>query len=261
MAYKVKLNQFEGPFDLLVYLIENARMSIYDIRVSEITSQYIKYIEKMQKLEINVATEFMVLAAALIEIKSKMLLPRTNIDGENLIEEDPRTQLVEKLLEYKKFKAISEMLVEREIYGRSIHEKPQEDLTGYTKEADEYLKLDIDKFVKAFNQFILKKKKETDMKRRYELKEKMRITSEAKIEFIKDMFRKDMSKEVDFYDLVEKKGNRFEVALAFSSILEMVKQKRIWADQKINFGEIRVGATENLETGVKEEMVNEQEVN
>jgi len=91
MSYKIKLDIFEGPFDLLVYLIENARMSVYDIHVSEITNQYIKYIEEMKALDINLATEFMVLAAALIEIKSKMLLPRIRLDGEGLLEEDPRT--------------------------------------------------------------------------------------------------------------------------------------------------------------------------
>ena len=74
MAYKVKLQAFEGPFDLLVYLIENARMSIYDIRVSEITAQYIAYIEEMQRMDVTVSSEFMVLAAELIELKSRMLL-------------------------------------------------------------------------------------------------------------------------------------------------------------------------------------------
>lgn len=120
MAYKVKLNTFEGPFDLLVYLIENARMNIYDIQVSEITAQYIDYIEKMQRLDVNVSSEFMVLAAELIELKSKMLLPRAPVDEDGTVDEDPRSGLVQKLLEYKRFKAISKMLSERETEGRMI---------------------------------------------------------------------------------------------------------------------------------------------
>ena len=103
MRYKVKTNIFEGPFDLLVYLIENARMSIYDIKVSEITAQYIKHIEEMEKMDVLLASEFMVLAATLIDIKSKMLLPKQIDEEESGIGEDPRTELVQKLIVYKKF--------------------------------------------------------------------------------------------------------------------------------------------------------------
>ncbi len=245
MSYKVKLHQFEGPFDLLVYLIEHAKMSIYDIKISEITNQYIDYIEEMAEPNVDVASEFMILAASLLEIKSKMLLPRYTDSGNEIESEDPRTELVEKLLEYRKFKNLSEMLGERELYGRSIFTKPKEDLTEYTNEPDEYLVLEIDQFVSAFNQFILKKKKETDIKKRYEQKEKMRITSEAKIEFIKEMFLLDGSKTVDFFDLVKGENDRFDMALTFSSMLELVKKDTIWADQKIQFGDIEIGATES----------------
>jgi len=110
MTYKIKLDIFEGPFDLLVYLIENARMSVYDIHVSEITDQYIKYLETMKTFDVNLATEFMVLAAELIEIKSKMLLPRMKADGETAFEEDPRAELVQRILEYKRFKSAAELL-------------------------------------------------------------------------------------------------------------------------------------------------------
>ena len=108
MGYRVKLDVFEGPFDLMVYLIEHAQMSIYDIRISEITDQYMEYVGSMQEADVNVYSEFMVLAAALLEIKSKMLLPRSvpeNDSGE--VPEDPRTELVAKLVEYKRFKTIS----------------------------------------------------------------------------------------------------------------------------------------------------------
>ena len=90
MSYKVKLQSFEGPFDLLVYLIENAQMSIYDIEISIITSQYLDYIKAMKEMDVNISTEFMVLAASLIEIKSKMILPRVTESGEEIAETDPR---------------------------------------------------------------------------------------------------------------------------------------------------------------------------
>ena len=114
MSYKVSLQAFEGPFDLLVYLIENAQMDIFDLRISEITNQYLAYIEEMKSMDVTVATEFMVLAATLIDIKSRMILPRTTIEGEVILEEDPRSELVERLMEYKKYKKGAEILQERE---------------------------------------------------------------------------------------------------------------------------------------------------
>jgi segregation and condensation protein A len=158
MGYKVRLDVFEGPFDLLVYLIESARMSIYDIKVAEITTQYLKYIEEMQQMNVAVSSEFMVLAAELIDLKSKMLLPRAADPESGEAAEDPRTDLTMRILEYKKFKIASEMLREGEQANFHIYEKPQEDISQYTESPDEYLKLDIDQFVNAFNSFLQKQK-------------------------------------------------------------------------------------------------------
>ena len=124
MSYKVKIQTFEGPFDLLVYLIENAQMSIYDIEISSITEQYLEYIRTMREMDVNVATEFMVLASSLIEIKSKMILPRINAAGEMTVEDDPRTELVTRLLEYKRFKKAAEILQEQEERAGRIFSKP-----------------------------------------------------------------------------------------------------------------------------------------
>ena len=137
MSYRVKLNVFEGPFDLLVYLIEHARMSIYDIQVSEITTQYIDYVKEMKEADVTLSSEFMVLAAELLEIKSKMLLPRTVMDeAGSEVYEDPRTELVAKLQEYKRFKSISAMLEERAADAAAALEKPQEDLAEFTGEPE-----------------------------------------------------------------------------------------------------------------------------
>ena len=143
MSYKVRLRTFEGPFDLLVYLIENAQMNIYDIQISEITGQYLDYIKTMREMDFNVGTEFMVLAATLIDIKSRMILPRSGIEGTAAAEEDPRSDLVERLLEYKRFKKGAEILSEREDYMTLVYEKPQEDISAYLEQPDEYLSLDL----------------------------------------------------------------------------------------------------------------------
>lgn len=247
MSYRVKLNVFEGPFDLLVYLIEHAQMNIYDIRISEITGQYMKYVEDMQKADVNISSEFMVLAAALLEIKSKMLLPRAvSEDGTGEVYEDPRTELVAKLLEYKKFKSISEMLEERFDETSLQLEKPQEDLAQYTGEADEYLTLGIDKFVAAFEQFLEKKKKLEQIREHHIRTEKQRITTEARMANIRSFFAERESREADFKELVEKKQDKYDVAVTFSSVLEMMKERRLDAEQKYIFGNIRVKATEAL---------------
>ena len=108
--YKVKIQSFEGPFDLLVYLLENARMDIYDINISEITRQYIDYLRQMESMDIEVGSEFIVLAAVLIRLKSRMLLPRVNKEGDTVIDEDPRAELAARILEYRRTKRIAEML-------------------------------------------------------------------------------------------------------------------------------------------------------
>lgn len=244
MSYKIKLDVFEGPFDLLVYLIENARMSVYDIQVSEITDQYIRYIEDMKALDVNVATEFMVLAAALIEIKSKLLLPRMKADGEGLLEEDPRTELVQRILEYKRFKSAAELLELQEEESQRIFEKPKEDLSPYTKEPDEYLNLDLGQFVKAFHLFLQKKKRLEEIKRNYAKVERQKISIESRIEYIRNLFRFKEKKKLNFRELLTPESNRYEVVLTFVSMLEMIRQKAVMVRQNVNFGEIYLSLNE-----------------
>ncbi|HVI42509.1 MAG TPA: segregation/condensation protein A [Anaerovoracaceae bacterium] len=252
MSYKIKLDIFEGPFDLLVYLIENARMSVYDIHVSEITNQYIKYIEEMKALDINLATEFMVLAAALIEIKSKMLLPRMKVEGDGLLEEDPRAELVQRILEYKRFKSAAELLELQEEQNQRIFEKPKEDLAPYTKEADEYLNLDLSQFVKAFHLFLQKKKKIEEIKKNYAKVERQKISIESRIDYIRGLFRFKEKKRLNFRELMTPESNRYEVVLTFVSMLEMIRQKTIMVRQNVNFGEIYLSLNEKDKNSGKE---------
>ena len=260
MSYRVKLNIFEGPFDLLVYLIEHARMSIYDIKISEITTQYMEYVREMQREDINLSSEFMVLAAALLEIKSKMLLPRmVSDDGLQDALEDPRTELVQKLVEYKKFKEISEMLAGRFDETAMYIQKPREDLTEYTGEPDEYLSLDIDKFRVAFEQFLQRKKKLEEIRAHHRRTEKQRITTEIRMENIRDFFRSNGAKPADFRELIQKKDDKYDVAVTFSSVLEMMKERRLDAEQKYIYGDITVKAAERLFDEDKEETEKETE--
>ena len=247
MSYRVRLNVFEGPFDLLVYLIEHAQMSIYDIRIAEITEQYLQYISQMQEADINVSAEFMVLAAELLEIKSKMLLPRTTPeeDGETAYE-DPRTELVAKLREYKLFKELSGMLEERWNDTASRLEKPQEDLSEFTGEPDEYLTLDMDQFVSAFEMFLQRKKNLEEIRAHHIRTEKQRITTELRMGEIRNYFRAQGIREADFRDLVPHADDKYDISVTFSSVLEMMKEHRLDAEQKRLFGDIKVKAMDEL---------------
>ena len=160
--------------------------------------------------------------------------------------EDPRTELVAKLVEYKRFKTISEML-EKRWESASLHlEKPQEDLADYTGEPDEYLSLDIEKFIAAFEKFLNRKKKLEEIKAHHRRSEKQRITNETRMNDIRDFFVESGLKQADFMELVPEKNDRYDTAVTFSSVLEMMKQRRLDAQQQYIFGDITVTATDEL---------------
>jgi len=243
MSYKVKLPAFEGPFDLLVYLIENAQMSIYDIQVSEITNQYMDYIDTMSGMNINLSSEFMVMAAELIEIKSKMMLPKNELDSDLLSVEDPRSDLVERLLAYKKCKQCSEMLQECEELMADVYEKPQEDISCYVENPDEYLSLDIREFAKAFGLFLSKRQRIEETQKHYTMVERQRETMEKRMEYIKDTFRRAIrsgSDELNLRELIPDARNRYDVVVTFVSLLQMMRERYLDAVQRITYGEITV---------------------
>lgn len=249
MSYKVRLQTFEGPFDLLVYLIENAEMSIYDINISEITSQYLAYIEALREMDIQVATEFMVLAASLIEIKSKMILPRITEDGETVIAEDPRAELVNKLIEYKRFKKAAEILEEQEELSLNIFQKPQEDISEYLNEPDEYLSLDINQFAQAFRSFIDRKQKIEQVRKHYTRVEREKVSVERRISYIVSRLREKIGEKFSFREFIEHKNDRYDVIVTFTSILEMMKQRVIKAEQKVTYGDIVIESGERIDEG------------
>lgn len=240
--YKVRIDKFEGPFDLLVYLIQNAKMDIYDIRVAEITEQYIAYLKEMGELNVEVSSEFIVLAAVLIRLKSRMLLPRVNEIGEIVIDEDPRMELASRLAEYVRTKKIAEMLQERLEANECVHEKPAEDMSIYIDSPDELLKTDIEQFVSAFNAFLQKKKRVADVKKRYQRIKRDRASIEERINYmsmiIKD--RVSVGESIDFARLVPEDADRYDVTLSFMSLLEMIKMQEVDAKQDRNYGNISV---------------------
>ncbi len=238
MAYNIKLEVFEGPFDLLVYLIEKAQMDIYDIRISEITAQYIDYIYMMKKLNIEAVSEFLVLAATLLEIKSKMLLPKKEMlaseENENL---DPRTELIQKILEYKKYKNAAEVLKENHEDNSQIIYKVKEEMVFSTDE-NIYIDIDLDQFIQAFNIFLKKKKKLYDIQKDYTKTKREKISLEDKISQIQNFFKQN--NEIDFFSLIKDDYDRHEVVLTFLAVLELLKQSFIRVQQHVLFGSIMI---------------------
>ncbi len=241
--YKVRIDKFEGPFDLLVYLLENARMDIYDIKVAEITEQYIDYLKEMEDLNIEVDTEFIVLAAVLIRLKSHMLLPRMNEEGELEIIEDPRLELQGRLLEYMRTKKAAELLQAAEEYNLAIHEKPAEDMSEYIDNPDEILKASDEQLVNAFILFLTRKKKVEEVARRYQRVRKRKESIEARIRDMTDVLERKFKAgngKVLFTELLPEEADRYDVTLSFMSLLSMIKNQGYDAEQKENFGEINV---------------------
>jgi len=241
--YKVRIDKFEGPFDLLVYLLENARMDIYDIKVAEITRQYINYLKEMEDLNIEVDTEFIVLAAVLIRMKSHMLLPRMNEEGELEIVEDPRLELQGRLIEYIRIKKAAEFLQAAEEYNLAVHEKPAEDMSAYINEPDEILKASDEQLVNAFILFLTRKKKIEEVSRRYQRVRRRKETIEARIKDMTDVLERKFKAgkgKVLFTELLPEDADRYDVTLSFMSLLSMIKNQGYDAEQKENFGEIKV---------------------
>lgn len=240
--YKVRIEQFEGPFDLLVYLLENAKMDIYDIKVSLITEQYIAYLKEMEELDIEVSSEFIVLAAVLIRLKSHMLLPRMTDTGELVIEEDPRAELAGRLAEYIRTKKIAEMLQQREEIFMAVHEKPAEDMSVYLDDPEDILQASEEQLVNAFMLFLTKKKKVEDVKRRYQRVRRQKETIEARIQYMTEKLEAKFREKsaVSFTELLPEDFDRYDLTISFLSLLSMIKNQECDAEQEENFGTIKL---------------------
>ncbi|HSH35147.1 segregation and condensation protein A [Schnuerera sp.] len=244
MEYKIVLKTFEGPMDLLLHLIEKAQIDIYDIPINEITEQYIEYISMMEELDLEVTSEFLVMAATLLEIKSKLLLPQTKNgnNGEQLeIEEiDPRLELVKKLVEYKKYKLVSNKFRKLEKIQHKVYYKPQEELSYFIDEERNLEHMDLVELVKAFNNLVEKKGKINPSFKINEI-QKEELTLDDCIKNIKNTLKNN--KEIKFSKLIGENPSRKEIVIIFLSLLELIRSKRIRVYQEDNFTDIIISET------------------
>jgi len=232
MSYKVKLEIFEGPLDLMLYLIKREHINIYDIPIAQVTKQYLQYLELMRLLDLNIAGEFLVMAATLMHIKSKMLLPPDENEAEEAEEEDPRAELVKKLLEYKKFKEVASHLEQRETTQRNIfkRENMQSDIEG---EEEIFFETSLFDLIAAFSKAL--KDVPRDIFREI-IKDE--FTVEGKIHDLLHVLVK--KRKLSLTELFEAAKNKFEIIATFLAVLELIRQKEVVGAQKGLFGEIYI---------------------
>lgn len=246
MGIPVKLEVFEGPLDLLLHLIDKNKIDIYDIPIVEITNQYMEYIRNMQREDLNIMSEFLVMAATLLDIKCRMLLPKEiNEEGE---EEDPRQELVEQLLQYKMYKYISYELKDREQDADMVlYRQPTipEEVAEYVEpvDLDRLLgDLTLQKLNAIFKDVMKRQTDKIDpVRSRFGKIEKEEVTLSGKFTYIHS-YMKD-HKKFSFRQLLEKQHSKMHIVVTFLAVLEMMKLGEIRVQQEETCGDIMIEAT------------------
>lgn len=243
MSYQIKLPVFEGPFDLLFHLIEKSEVDIYDIPIAEITEQYLEYIAAMQMFDLDVASEFLVMAATLLSIKAKMLLPKPPVIDEELGEDetDPRDELVEKLLEYKKFKVMAEYLQNKEVYMSTVYTRPneQEMFMHLFSEENPLEGINMNNLLEALKE-VLDRAVENNLTGEIQ-RDEVTVKDKMKEIMRRIFFNK---KGIAFKDLFSRSASKVEIIITFLAILELIKLGNIRAYQPRAFAELMIYSRE-----------------
>ena len=230
--YNVKLDQFEGPLDLLLFLIKKNELDICDIPIALITRQYLEYINMMKELNLEVAGDFLVMASTMIQIKSGMLLPSVTEDSEDEVEEDPRAELIRRLLEYSRYKEAALQLSERKQLGRDHFARnfPSSEVQQ-VEETDQPLELELFDLIEAFRRIIVKAPKKSF----HEVSAESISIAERINEILSILQERDT---LSFEDLFEGGRDLDYLVATFLAILELCKLKMIRVSQNNQFGTI-----------------------
>lgn len=248
MAIDVKLQVFEGPLDLLLHLIEKNQVNIYDIPIVLITEQYLSYVNEMQRQDLDVMSEFLVMAATLINIKAKMLLPKEEAsDTEE--EEDPRAELVRRLLEYKMYKYAASELKDMELDASyTLYKKPTipKEVAAYKQEIDPLELCDgmtLNRLNEIF-QMVMKKQvdKIDPIRSKFGTIEKEEVNIEDKMEEIRAQI--SGLRGISFRTLLEIQASKLNIIVTFLAVLELMKMGVVTVRQETLFGDIMIDSTE-----------------
>lgn len=235
MTYEVLLDEFEGPLDLLLHLIKESKVDIWDISIEDVTKQYLDYIHKMEELNLNIASEYLVMASELIEIKSKMLLPRIKDEDDEEEELDPREALVKKLIEYEQYKKVTEDFKKLEQIRSEIYTKTPESLKDYVDENTQVVvDVTLDDMLEAFQKFLERKKFSEPLQTSVTKRE---ISVEERTASIRGILSK--RKKVDFTELFDVFTKEY-IVVTFLAILEMAKKQELRITQEKTFSSIQV---------------------
>lgn len=236
MDYLIKIDEFEGPLDLLLHLVKESNIDIHDIKIIEITEQYLDYINKMEELNINVASEYLVMAATLMEIKSKSLLPKDDVNEEEVEDEEvSREALIQKLIDYEKYKEVTKSFKELEVSRREIYTKAPSKLNELTEQRIvNDTNITLDDLMDAFAKYLERKDKEKPITTKVTNKEySVRKRKNDIKSFLKDKKKALFTELFDEY-------NKSYVVVTFMSILELAKEDDITITQEGNFENIYI---------------------
>jgi segregation and condensation protein A len=240
--YKINIPMYEGPLDLLLDLIKQQKMSVHDIQISKITSQYLEYLHKLEELNVDVSSEFIYMAASLIYIKSKMLLPPDPLGSPEEQAADPREELVQRLLEHEKFKNAAQLLYQRQQIEENVWSKPDKSL--YSDEGTEgELVVSLVDLVKVFQQVLERRKDVARIELQHE-----QFTVAQMIAQLRGQILASEDSSVNLVQFFEACPSRHAMIVAFLAVLEMVKLQAVNIVQEKQFGEILLRKSKSFDS-------------
>lgn len=249
----IRLDAFEGPLDLLYHLIEKNEIDIYDIPIAKLTDQYLAYLDKAEDRNMDGVSEFVVMAATLLEIKSKMLLPKPKVSADEREEEpDPREELVKRLLEYKKIRDVANQWKERAETAAMVFYKKQDRAVEKLKEKEEQPLSDflqgitLSDLYHAFQEVMRRQEARTDQVRSsFRSVERDLFTIQDKMEYIRDLLI--LQPKITFSSMFRPRTKKMEKVVTFLALLELMKTKEVWVEQEKTFGTIYIKGYEKEE--------------
>lgn len=245
MSYEIQMEIFDGPMDLLLSLIKEQEIDIYDIPIGYLTDQYLQYMRQADELNLEISMEFLLMAATLLEIKSKMLLParKTDSEAENEEEEDPRTELVERLVEYRRYKEAAEQFRQLEAVSSKIFCKPSEDFSPFLEE-QLHQNLTTEVLCRTFDGMIRQQLKKNRLKYSGEIYREHFTVEQAMSDILR--YVSDSKKSV-FTELVGEQFHLEKLITYFLAVLELIRQKLIIVRQSADFDEIYITRVDTVE--------------
>lgn len=236
MGYEVVLDDFQGPLDLLLHLIKEKEMDLEKLEVSVITDQYLAYINQMDSSQLETMSEYLVMAAQLIETKSKMLLPNEKVELDDDYQEDPREQLIKRLIEYKKYKDVLDEMRECYEYRQTLHTKAPAIMDDYVVDTSELIpnNLEVYDLIRAMQKMFQRKVLLTPLESKIA---RVEISIEDRSDQIRQYFKTHKNQRVDFEDLFEEPTKIFFV-ITFLAILVLVNTNELIIEQDGNFEKI-----------------------